>query len=279
MAELLVNPYTPNPNPSEEKHVSTVVTNDVSSPLLSGKAHFVLRRLHSLTGVLFGGYIMVHLIINATLVERVRHDGSPTVFQQQVDKIHSLPFLIPIELAMIILPLAFHTLYGLYISFQGKSNPLNYGYGKNWLYVAQRWSAIIIMFFALFHVLTFKGLVSIPGDFDAKLTFIPLDHATQSTVNHMHAAWWVGWVIYPIGILAATFHLANGFWTAAISWGVTVSKQAQQRFGYACVGVFIFTTLCGFAALTSTLASKPDWGKTLKIQQGIPEMVSPNASN
>lgn len=247
--------------------MSTVVASDVSSPLLSGKAHFYLRRLHSLTGVLFGGYIMVHLVVNATLVEGVRHDGSPTVFQEQVDKIHSLPFLVPIEIAMIMLPLAFHTLYGLYISFQGRSNPMNYGYGKNWLYVAQRWSAILIMFFALFHVLTFKGFL--PGDFGDKLTFVPVGAATASTVNHMHAAWWVGWVIYPIGVLAATFHLANGFWTGAISWGLTVSKRAQQRFGYACVGIFIFTTLCGFAALASTLASKPDWNHTFQLQQGL----------
>jgi succinate dehydrogenase / fumarate reductase cytochrome b subunit len=238
---------------------------------MSGKAHFYLRRLHSLTGVLFGGYLMVHLTINATLVEGTRHGGEPTVFQQQVDKIHSLPFLVPIEIAMIFLPLAFHTLYGLYISFQGKSNPFNYGYGKNWMYVAQRWSAIIIMFFALFHVFTFKGWVSLPGDFDAKLAFVPVEHATQSTINHIHAAWWVGWVIYPIGVLAATFHLANGFWTGAISWGLTISKKSQQRFGYACVGLFVFSTLCGFAALASTLAAKPDWNTTFQIQKGEAE--------
>jgi succinate dehydrogenase / fumarate reductase cytochrome b subunit len=230
-----------------------------ASSALAGKAHFYLRRLHSLTGIVFGSYLIVHLAINATLVEGARHMGEATVYQQQVDKIHSLPFLQVISLSVLILPLVFHTLYGLYVSFQGKSNPLNYGYGKNWLYVAQRVSAVVIMFFAAFHVLTFKGLMNWTGmEFFQQLTFVP-DKATQSAVNHMHAAWWVGWVLYPAGILCATFHLANGFWTGAISWGLTVSKQAQQRFGYVCVMIFIATTLCGFAALFSTLAQKADY--------------------
>ncbi|MFN4242601.1 MAG: hypothetical protein ACK4PI_05120 [Tepidisphaerales bacterium] len=245
--------------------MSTAVAVTHAEPLLGDKTHFYLRRLHSLTGILFGGYIMVHLLINATLVEGAREDGMPTVFQQQVDKIHSLPFLLYIELGMIFLPLIFHTLYGLYISFQGHSNPLNYSFAKNWFYVAQRWSAIIIMFFAAFHVLTFKGLI--PGELGTRLTFVPHEYATQSTINHMHAAWWVGWVVYPLGVLAATFHLANGFWTGAISWGLTISKQAQQRFGYLCVAIFVFTTVCGFAALGTSLAAKPDWGVTLQMQR------------
>lgn len=245
--------------------MTTAVAADISEPLLGGKTHFYLRRLHSLTGVLFGGYIMVHLLINATLVEGARADGQPTVFQQQVDKIHSLPFLIYIEISMIILPLVFHTLYGLYISFQGKSNPFNYGFAKNWFYMAQRWSAILIMLFAAFHVLTFKGFI--PGELGTKLTFVPHEAATQSTINHIHAAWWVGWVLYPLGILASTFHLANGFWTGAISWGLTISQQSQQRFGYVCVAIFVFTTVCAFAALGKSLASKPDWGATVELQR------------
>ena len=55
--------------------------------------YFIARRLHSLTGLVFGGYLVVHLLINATLIEGQRHGAGPTVFQLQVDKIHSLPFL------------------------------------------------------------------------------------------------------------------------------------------------------------------------------------------
>ena len=82
--------------------------------------HFLFRRLHSLTGIAFGLYMFVHLGINATLAEGARHDGSPTVFQQQVDKIHSLPFLTVIEISTLYLPLAYHTLYGFYILYTAR---------------------------------------------------------------------------------------------------------------------------------------------------------------
>ena len=42
---------------------------DFAAPLLGGRTHFLLRRLHSLTGILFGGYIIIHLLVNATLIE------------------------------------------------------------------------------------------------------------------------------------------------------------------------------------------------------------------
>src|SRR4029078_158998 len=49
------------------KKVSTAVAHDCTAPLIGGKHHFLLRRLHSLTGIVFGGYLVVHLTVNATL--------------------------------------------------------------------------------------------------------------------------------------------------------------------------------------------------------------------
>lgn len=238
---------------------------DLESSPLSGKAHFYLRRLHSLTGLLFGGYLIVHLLVNATLVEGMR-ERTTDVYQAQVNKIHELPFLTLVEYSMIILPLAFHTLYGLYVTFNGRPNTGSYGYGKNYLYVAQRVSALIIFAFAFFHVVTMKGGMNWAGDFWQKLTFLP-ENATQSAINHMHSSAFVGWVIYPVGILASTFHLANGFWTGAITWGLTISKQAQQRFGYLCAGLFVLMTICGFLALGTTLAKDPNWNLVGKQAQ------------
>lgn len=216
---------------------------------------FLLRRLHSLTGLIFGGYLVVHLLINATLIEGARHDGGPTVFQMQVDKIHSLPFLAVVETAFIYLPIIFHTVYGIWITVTGQPNVGNYPYTRNWFYFLQRLSAIILVFFMLFHVLTMKGVFG--GSFGTTLTFDPAA-ATSSTVRHMHAAWWVGWIVYPIGVLAACYHLANGFWTAAITWGLTISSDAQRRFGKVCAGLFVITLACSMMALVATLRAKPD---------------------
>lgn len=224
-----------------------------AGPARPSTRHFMLRRLHSLTGLVFGGYLVVHLLINASLVEGARHDGQPTVFQVQVDKIHSLPFLPVVETVFIYLPILYHTLYGLWVTVGGKPNVANYPYGKNWFYVLQRASAIVLVFFMAFHVLGMKGVFG--GEVGNALTFAP-EHATQSTVNHFQAARWVGWVVYPIGILASCYHLANGFWTAGITWGLTVSKQAQRRWGLACGGLFALTFVCGLMALGATLRAQ-----------------------
>ncbi len=224
-------------------------TSDRARPV-GGHTHFLIRRLHSLTGLVFGGYMVIHLLVNASLVEGARVAGEPSVFQLQVDKIHSLPFLPVVEWAFIYLPIIYHTLYGLVITFTGQPNALSYPYAKNWYYFFQRVSAIVIALFIAFHVLSMKGVFG--GDLGRKLSFDPV-HATQSTVIHMHAAWWIGYIVYPVGILASCYHLANGFWTAAITWGLTVSKASQRRWGYACTGLFLLTFTCGILALVSAL--------------------------
>src|SRR3954453_12482864 len=99
--------------------VSTATAPDLTVPLLGGRHHFLLRRLHSLTGIVFGGYLVVHLIINATLVQGVRpHD----VYGEQVAKIHSLPFLPAIEWTFIYLPILFHTVYGVFLLIRPSYN-------------------------------------------------------------------------------------------------------------------------------------------------------------
>lgn len=228
---------------------------------VSGPTHFLIRRLHSLTGVLFGGYIVVHLLVNATLVEGSRHDGVATVYQQQVDKIHSLPFLWAISWTIILLPIIYHTIYGIYITLGGQPNLASYNYPRNWSYTLQRVSALVLVFFIAFHYLTFTGTFG--GDLGSRLTFVavddpstPFSEATQSTINHLQAAWWVSYVIYPLGILAATFHLANGFWAAGVTWGLAVTAKSQRRWGAITVLLFLFTTACGFTALIAALTSE-----------------------
>ena len=210
--------------------------------------HFLFRRLHSLTGILFGLYLFVHLGVNATLAEGARHDGSPTVFQQQVNYIHSLPFLPFIEIAFIYTPLAYHTLYGFWIIKSGQPNVGRYGYTRNWLYIFQRISGLLIVFFAMFHIFTMKGWL--PGEFAHALKFDPVN-ATNSTASHLYTAWWIWGVTYPIGILASAFHTANGFYAASITWGLTISAKAQKRWGLLCAVIFFGLLSAGMTALVA----------------------------
>jgi succinate dehydrogenase / fumarate reductase, cytochrome b subunit len=235
--------------------VSTLAVSAPSTSKISPQTYFFLKRLHSLTGLVFGGYICVHLLVNATLAEGIRYNGEKSIFQLQVDKIHSLPFLPAIEWSAILLPLLYHAFYGIVIVWAGRPNVPHYSYGKNWAYLLQRVSAIILVLFLAFHVMSMKGWI--PGADNSQLLkalrFEPVEVATTTVIRHMQAAWWVGWVVYPIGILAATFHLANGVWAAAVTWGLTVSSKAQKRWGVVSVGLFLFTFGAGLTALIATL--------------------------
>lgn len=221
---------------------------------ITGRRHFLLRRLHSLTGLVFGGYLVVHLLINATIAQ------GGIVYQTQVDKIHSLPFLPVIEWTFIYVPILFHTVYGVWITLTGQPNVNRYAYAKNWAYLLQRISAIVIALFILFHVLSLKY-----GLFGQGLRFEP--HRALGTVGrHFNNGLLVA-VVYPIGILASCFHLANGFWTAGITWGLTISAGAQRRWGLVCAGLFALTFTAGMIALI--WAARLDWTDLLRTQQEI----------
>ena len=225
--------------------MTTATATDLTVPTLGGRYHFLLRRLHSLTGIVFGGYLVVHLLINATIAQGGR------VYQTQVDKIHDLPFLPVIEWTFIYLPILFHTVYGVWITLTGQPNVNRYPYEKNWFYVLQRASAVVIVFFMVFHVLSLKY-----GLFSENLSFEP--HRALGTVGrHMDASFLITWFVYPLGILASCYHLANGFWTAAITWGLTISAASQRRWGYACAGLFALTFIAGIIALIAAARLDP----------------------
>lgn len=231
---------------------SATTASDYTVPLVGGQAHFLLRRLHSLTGIIFGGYLIVHLLVNATIAEGfdARNVAS---YQVQVDKIHSLPFLPLIEWTLIYLPILYHSIYGVWITLTGQPNVSNYPYVKNWFYFFQRLSGIYIFLFMLFHVLSFKY-----GLFGDRLAFDPHGNAMRSVAEHMNVSFVITWIVYPLGVLASCYHLANGIWTAAITWGLTISAGAQRRWGYVCAALFVLTFIAGMTALIAAAALDPD---------------------
>lgn len=224
-----------------DPRVSTAAAPELRASRVGGSRHFLLRRLHSLSGIVFGGYVVFHLLINATLIQ------GGGIYQAQVDKIHLLPFVTGIEWAFIYLPIIFHTVYGFWIIVTGQPNNVSYPYFKNMFYLLQRISAVVLAAFIAFHVLAMKGLL---GD---AMAFDPA-HATASTIRSIDSHWLIAWIVYPVGVLAATYHTANGFWAAGVSWGLTISSGAQRRWGWVCVIVFFGMLLAGSLALIAVIA-------------------------
>src|SRR4029434_1117314 len=67
-----------------------------------------------------------------------------------------------VEIGGIFIPLIYHAVYGMVITFEARPNNLNYPYPRNWFYTIQRITGESLFFFIVFHVLNYRfGLI--PG--------------------------------------------------------------------------------------------------------------------
>ncbi len=126
------------------------------APLRAGVGtSFLLRRLHSLSGVIpIGLFLLEHFISNAEAFK------GPAAYTRQVEFLNGLPFVIVLELFGIWLPILYHGLYGVYIWYRGESNTIDYPWTGNWLYAAQRWTGIVSLIYIAQHTyhLRFTGV-------------------------------------------------------------------------------------------------------------------------
>jgi succinate dehydrogenase / fumarate reductase cytochrome b subunit len=202
-------------------------------------AHFVLRRLHSLLGLVpVGAFLVFHLWENSQ--SRL---GAAHYNQDVVGALQQLNYLPIIELVVIALPLLFHAGYGLAIIGTGRAEPLRYAYARNRFYWLQRISGIGLILFLLLHV----GLTRIAGLLEPAIRADLFGHMQQALSNPAI------FTLYLIGLLLAVFHLANGLATAAIAWGLTSSAAAQRRFGWVCAGLGVLLAALGIHGLIGFL--------------------------
>ncbi len=209
---------------------------------------FLLRRLHSLTGLIpVGAYMVVHLVVNASLLS-----GAST-FQKNVYQIHSLEDgLLLVEWGFIFLPILFHALFGLLIMWGGLSNTGSYPYANNFRYTAQRATGIVAMAFIFWHVFHLHGWFHFEGWLEGVAK--PLDGANFKPFNAastlgMAMSGVVTQVLYAVGLLTCVYHLANGIWTMGITWGVWTSAKAQQWASKACAGLGVGLAFVGLVSL------------------------------
>lgn len=198
-----------------------------------GRHEFLIRRLHSLCGLIpVGAYMVIHLSVNASVMNA---EGS---FQFLVHLIHSLGKLLPvIEWGFIFLPLLFHAIFGFVIIKGGSPNHSNYSSSSNWRYTLQRASGVLAFFFIMWHVFHMHGWIHTEGWLEMAhgmngANFRPFN-ASSSLAQAMNGI--LIPTIYLIGVGSCVFHLANGLWTMGITWGVWTSVKAQGRAGWVCL--------------------------------------------
>jgi succinate dehydrogenase/fumarate reductase cytochrome b subunit (b558 family) len=194
-------------------------TPDAAAEAHRQRRHFLLRRLHSLSGVVpVGIFLLTHLWTNARAVY------GRDAFNHAVGEIQAMPLLAYVEVGGILLPLAFHAAYGLVIAAQGSSNVASYGYPRNWMYLLQRLTGVIAFAFIALHLWQYR---------------------VQKTLGAMHWQDFYGalgrdlampamFAGYVVGLTASVFHFANGVWLFGNSWGLTTSARSMRRAATLC---------------------------------------------
>ncbi len=122
---------------------------------------------------------------------------------------------------------------------------------RNWLYLFQRITGILLLFYIGYHVWNTR----LAPFFQADNPYLQIvDNQPLVSAKYMHHYFLethlgiqVFW-IYVVGIACAVYHFANGLWNVGYHWGLTVSPRSQRWWGLACG--FIGVTLLAVALAT-----------------------------
>ena len=215
------------------------------APLRAGQGYsFVLRRLHSLSGIVpIGAFLIEHFISNSESANGVE------AYNGTVKFLTSLPFVHVMEWVFIFIPILYHALYGIYIWYRGESNVGEYPWTGNWLYTSQRWTGIIAFIYILYHVIDmrFLGVHLMGGGYNNAFSKVWFEFQTPWVV-----------AVYVIGIVAASWHFAYGVWLFAAKWGITVGQNARRKFGFVCLGLAIALVGIGLWSVTGFVRTTAD---------------------
>ncbi|MEW6202735.1 MAG: succinate dehydrogenase [bacterium] len=194
--------------------------------------HFVWRKLHSFSGIFpVGVFLLEHLFTNSFAIQGAE------AYESKIRFLQSIPYLVLVELALILLPLLYHGVYGLIITAGMGNNTARYPQLHNWMYLLQRVSGVATFIFVAVHVYTLRISNLLFG------TEITFDLVSSILGNNLM------FVFYTVGLAATVFHFANGIWNFLISWGITAGRGSQRTAGWCCAAIGAALFLAGFNSL------------------------------
>lgn len=198
---------------------------------MSRESDFYLRRLHSLLGIIpVGLFVAQHLVINHFATR------GPEAFNTASNFMGNLPFVLFLEWFIIYIPLMFHAFYGVYIAFTAKNNVKRYGTFRNWMFMLQRITGVFLVVFIAWHIFQTRVQKALGDEVD-------YDMMADILSSPFMLAFYIA------GVLAATFHLANGVWSFLVSWGITQSPRSQTIVTYISMAIFVVLSVIGIQAL------------------------------
>ncbi|MGB3549568.1 MAG: succinate dehydrogenase [Candidatus Binatus sp.] len=202
----------------------------IAAGMTADERHWLLRRLHSLSGIIpIGGFLFFHFFENAYVLK------GGAMWWKETEFTRNLPFQIAVEAFVLWIPILYHAIYGLVITATGRPN--DYPYERNYQYTLQRITGILAFLFIGFHVLSTRGVYYATG--------------VEADYLRMHNFMMNPLILtaYVVGTLACVYHLTNGIFTFTITWGIAVGPKAQTLVNRVCIALFIIMAIAGVSIL------------------------------
>ena len=187
------------------------------------------RRLFSLSGVVpLGFFLLAHTWANVSALR------GQEAYVHTIEALLHVPLLVVLEIALVLVPLAYHAGYGLWLMRGGVGEPRAYG---RRLAITDRGAALVALAFIVWHVYELRvgawrgGLA--PEAFYATLVW------------HLSSTWHgfpVRAVLYLFGVTATVFHFAAGAYAYGVTSGLLATKQQKRRaaWGALALGSLLF---------------------------------------
>jgi succinate dehydrogenase / fumarate reductase cytochrome b subunit len=146
---------------------------------------------------------------------------------------------------IVLLPLAMHTIWGVGRVASSRPNNLRYPFYANLKYLLQRLSAVGVLLFLGAHLwLAFLKPRAQEGHAEA------FDDIAQQMHFHLPTL-----VVYVLGTLGVSYHLANGLQTFCLSWGVVSSRSALRRLEWLALSLFVLLLAMSWGAIYALWAA------------------------
>jgi succinate dehydrogenase / fumarate reductase cytochrome b subunit len=213
------------------------------------RASFLQARLASFLAVApLGVWTFFHLWNNLAAFY------GPSAWEASVTG-YSSPFAQVFTGCLVLVPLAIHTVWGISRLFTAQPNNQRYGAYANLKYLVQRIAGIGVLFFLGAHLwlaMIHPRLTTGHGE-----GFADIAHEMRFNPPTL--------IVYLLGTLGVTYHLANGLQTVAMGWGIVTSKAALKRLEWMSIGFFLLLLAMAWSVLFALWTAGGNAGATLPI--------------
>ncbi len=155
------------------------------------------------------------------------------------------PFAEALAAIIVLLPLVIHSVWGLGRLATSRPNNLRYRFYGNLKYALQRLSAVGLLLFLGAHIwLALLQPRLVQGHAE--------EFADLAQEMHFHTP---TLVVYLLGTLAVSYHLADGVQTFCMGWGIVASRRGLQRLEGAALGLFALLLVMCWGAVYALWAA------------------------